>query len=96
LGIGYLELDIKFMRYSIITTSAVWLITIYQKTLSPDHGWFRGRYPYGFCRFYPTCSEYAKQAIIAHGFWRGAWLGAKRIIRCNPFTHPAIDQVPNQ
>ena len=42
---------------------AVILIIAYQKTLSPDHGWLKYRHPYGFCHFYPSCSEYAKQAF---------------------------------
>ena len=68
------------------------LITIYQKTISPDHSWLlRGRYPYGFCRFYPSCSEYAKQAIASHGLVAGGAKALKRIARCNPWTVPSID-----
>lgn len=66
-------------------------ITVYQKTLSPDHGVFKSRYPYGYCRFYPSCSEYAKLAIIHNGSIKGSALAAKRIARCNPFVKPAID-----
>ena len=75
-------------------TFVVWLITIYQRTLSPDHGLFRGRYPYGFCRFYPSCSEYAKQSVVRYGAFAGIWLGFKRILRCNPFVSPRVDLVP--
>lgn len=71
----------------------VGIITLYQKTISPDHGLFRARFPHGFCRFYPSCSEYAKQAIKKHGAVRGVWMGAVRILRCNPFTRPQIDHV---
>lgn len=74
-------------------TVLIVLITIYQKTFSPDHGWFRGRFPYGFCRFYPSCSEYTKQAVIKHGALAGVWMGIKRILRCNPWTEPRLDQV---
>ncbi len=70
---------------------AVAMIVVYQKTLSPDHGLLRGRYPYGFCRFYPSCSEYAKIAITKHGVLRGSLQTVWRIIRCNPFTHPQIE-----
>ncbi len=69
------------------------LISLYQRTLSPDHGWFRARYPYGFCRFYPTCSEYAKQSVTKHGFFRGSWLALRRVIRCNPWAQPSIDTI---
>jgi len=75
---------------------AISLITLYQKTLSPDHGWFRARFPYGFCRFYPSCSEYTKLAISEYGVLRGSLLGIKRIVRCNPFSQPAVDPVPHQ
>ncbi|MBW7457032.1 membrane protein insertion efficiency factor YidD [Paenibacillus sepulcri] len=46
------------------------------------------------CRFYPTCSEYALQAIEKHGPLRGSWLAAKRICRCHPFHPGGIDHVP--
>lgn len=66
-------------------------INAYQKTLSPDHGPLRHRHPAGFCRFYPSCSEYTKLAIIENGSIAGLWLGAKRIARCNPWARPAVD-----
>jgi len=69
-------------------------IKVYQRTLSPDYGLFKARYPYGFCRHYPTCSEYSKQSIDKHGVFKGGYLSAKRIIKCNPFSIPKIDQVP--
>jgi hypothetical protein len=72
---------------------AISLIRLYQRTLSPDHGWFRARHPHGFCHFHPTCSEYTAEAIDRYGVLRGGWIGVKRIARCNPFTHPAVDPV---
>lgn len=69
------------------------LIRLYQKTLSPDHGFLKAKYPYGFCRFYPTCSEYAILALQKHGLFKGSALAVKRIIKCNPFTHPQIDNI---
>lgn len=70
------------------------LITAYQKTLSPDHGWFRARWPHGFCKFYPSCSEYAKEAIKLHGVGKGIFLSARRIGKCNPWSDPGVDPVP--
>jgi putative membrane protein insertion efficiency factor len=46
------------------------------------------------CRFYPTCSEYALQAIDKYGPAKGGWLALKRICRCHPFHPGGIDHVP--
>jgi putative membrane protein insertion efficiency factor len=46
------------------------------------------------CRFYPTCSQYALDAIELHGPARGSWLAAKRICKCHPFHPGGIDHVP--
>ena len=58
----------------------------YKKFISPLLG--------NNCRFYPTCSEYAMQAIEIHGVVKGILLGAWRILRCNPFCKGGIDPVP--
>ncbi|MFD3258691.1 membrane protein insertion efficiency factor YidD [Paenibacillus lentus] len=46
------------------------------------------------CRFYPTCSAYALEAIEVHGAVKGSWLAAKRISRCHPFHPGGLDPVP--
>ncbi|MCW1949613.1 MAG: membrane protein insertion efficiency factor YidD [Candidatus Shapirobacteria bacterium] len=69
------------------------LIRAYQATLSPDHGLFKAKYPYGFCRLYPSCSEYGRQSVERFGVMKGGFLAAKRILKCNPFTVPSIDPV---
>ncbi|ANA81922.1 hypothetical protein PVOR_12855 [Paenibacillus vortex V453] len=46
------------------------------------------------CRFYPTCSAYALEAVEVHGALKGSWLAAKRIARCHPFNPGGIDMVP--
>lgn len=78
---------------NIVKTSVLKLIKIYQRTISPDHGVFSYRHPYGFCRFHPTCSEYTYQAISRHGALRGSFQGVKRIIRCNPLSRGGEDLV---
>ncbi|ROR99030.1 hypothetical protein EDC56_3270 [Sinobacterium caligoides] len=46
------------------------------------------------CRFYPTCSEYASQAIVDHGVLKGSFLTIKRLLRCHPFHEGGCDPVP--
>lgn len=72
---------------------ALKLIRFYQRTLSFDHGPLKHRYPVGFCRFTPTCSEYTYQAIEKYGFCKGSALGFWRICRCNPWNKGGEDPV---
>ncbi|MET0294972.1 MAG: membrane protein insertion efficiency factor YidD [Phenylobacterium sp.] len=46
------------------------------------------------CRFAPTCSEYAAEALVSHGPWRGGWLAARRLCRCHPWGGAGYDPVP--
>jgi putative membrane protein insertion efficiency factor len=46
------------------------------------------------CRFYPSCSEYAKEAVEAHGAARGTWLAMRRVLRCRPLGPHGVDLVP--
>jgi putative membrane protein insertion efficiency factor len=50
----------------------------------------------GTCKFCPTCSEYCAQAVREWGAFRGICLGAKRLLRCHPFTQGGIDPVPKR
>ena len=65
---------------------ALGLIKLYQNTVS--------KVLPSVCRFQPTCSQYAVEAIKKYGFARGSWMAAKRIWRCNPFTEGGYDPVP--
>jgi uncharacterized protein len=67
------------------------LITLYQKTISPDHSWLRHWFTGGFCRYTPSCSEYTKMAMKKHGLIIGSLKGAWRILRCNPWSKGGID-----
>lgn len=60
-------------------------IRVYQQVVSP---WLRPA-----CRFQPTCSEYAAQAIASHGVVRGSWLGLRRLCRCHPLGGSGFDPV---
>ncbi|MFA6306530.1 MAG: membrane protein insertion efficiency factor YidD [Patescibacteria group bacterium] len=70
---------------------AVKILKIYQKTLSFDHGIFKFLYPNGFCRFHPTCSDYAIEAIEKYGFLKGGSKAIWRVLRCNPFNSGGFD-----
>ncbi len=69
------------------------LLTLYQKTLSPDHGPLKGAFPHGVCRYHPTCSQYAKDAIQKYGTLKGSRLAAHRVARCHPRAAGGYDPV---
>jgi putative membrane protein insertion efficiency factor len=64
------------------------IVRAYQLLLSPFAG--------GACRFEPSCSAYAMEAIQMHGLLRGLWLSVRRVARCHPFAKPGIDPVPSR
>jgi putative membrane protein insertion efficiency factor len=69
-----------------VTTALVVIIRVYQYTLGPLMPMT--------CRFEPSCSRYAVEALQKHGPWRGVALATWRVIRCNPFNHGGYDPVP--
>lgn len=83
---------IKYLS-KIIANFLIFLIKIYQKTLSFDHGPLKYLYPHGFCRFYPTCSDYGIQVIRKEGPIKGGIKAIWRILRCNPFNKGGYDPV---
>ena len=66
--------------------SLIGLVRAYQVAISP---WTPAS-----CRYVPTCSEYAREAIETHGAGRGTWLAARRLLRCHPFAGSGYDPVP--
>jgi len=64
----------------------IWLISGYRRFVGPLLG--------PRCRFYPSCSAYALEAIRVHGAGRGTWLAARRLGKCHPFHAGGLDPVP--
>jgi len=79
-------IDTATMRIRLSSRVALFMIRGYQKLISPLLG--------NNCRYYPTCSHYAYEAIETHGALKGAWLGVRRIGRCHPFHEGGFDPVP--
>lgn len=69
------------MKYPII-----WFLRAYRTLISPMYG--------QVCRYYPSCSAYALQAVTHHGALRGSWLAVRRIGRCHPWAAGGYDPVP--
>jgi putative membrane protein insertion efficiency factor len=66
------------------------LVWFYRVLLSPIHHALFGP----CCRFEPTCSAYAEEAVRTHGAWHGTWLAARRLARCHPLARAGFDPVP--
>lgn len=58
----------------------------YRKVVSPLYG--------PVCRFFPSCSAYALEAVTVHGAVKGTWLAARRLVRCHPWNDGGVDHVP--
>jgi uncharacterized protein len=67
---------------------AIGLVRAYQLVLSPFFA--------GSCKYHPSCSQYAIDALRAHGLLRGSILAGWRLLRCNPWSHGGVDRVEEQ
>lgn len=78
----------KPIRRSLIALARplIFGVRFYQAALSPLFG--------GHCRYHPSCSEYAVEALATHGALRGSWLTLRRVLRCHPFAGAGYDPVP--
>ena len=74
------------LRISLLTRPLILGVRLYQAALSPLLG--------GHCRYHPTCSEYAVEALAVHGALRGSWLILRRVLRCHPLGGAGYDPVP--
>lgn len=78
--------DITRPRVSLAARGMIACVRVYQRTLSPWLG--------GHCRFQPTCSRYALEALADHGAVRGGWLALRRLLRCHPLGGRGYDPPP--
>ena len=72
----------------VLAKPMILIIRVYQKWISPL---FTAK-----CRYQPTCSQYCVEALQKHGFWRGGFLGLKRIFSCHPWGGSGYDPVPKK
>lgn len=72
-------------KYNFLTNASVMLIDLYRAASSCF-------LPH--CRYVPSCSEFAREAILQTGFIKGSWLAVRRIVRCHPFGGHGFDPVP--
>ena len=67
---------------------SVLVLRLYRAVISPIYG--------DVCRYYPSCSSYALQAVQRYGVVRGSWMGMRRIVRCHPWAVGGVDDVPQR
>lgn len=80
--------------YKIPQKIVLFIMKIYQRFFSPDHSFWSDKfYPHGYCKFYPTCSEYYKESIKKKGVIKGSLSGIWRVLRCNPWSEGGVDEV---
>jgi len=69
------------------------LIKVYQKIISPEQSFWGKRLGFRVCRFHPTCSQYAIDAVKKYGALKGSYLAVRRLLRCHPWNPGGIDPV---
>jgi putative membrane protein insertion efficiency factor len=74
------------MLWNLPKNILILLLLAYRKVVSPLYG--------QVCRFFPSCSAYALEAITVHGAVKGSWLAARRLVRCHPWNDGGVDHVP--
>lgn len=76
---------------NLVVEILVFLIAAYQRIFSPDHGVLNYYYGTYRCRFFPSCSDYAKKSLRQYGLSNGLMVFLKRVIRCHPWSRGGYD-----
>jgi len=82
-----------FFLWLLPRKTIVMVITLYQHTLSPDHGPLKHLYRYGYCRHEPTCSEFGKRMVTERGAVIGGFLTIMRLLTCHPWKKPSPERI---
>src|SRR5262249_50734666 len=90
----FAEVSRRMRRASVAQQIMIFAVQLYRWVISPAKGFLFG--PLGRCRFTPSCSEYALEAIRAHGAWHGLRLALTRLARCHPWGGCGDDPVPER
>jgi len=91
-----MEIDTNKINFVILLfrNSIIFLIRAYQRLASPDHSfWSKWFFPYGYCKFTPSCSQYGIDVVKKRGILVGVPLLIWRILRCNPWSKGGEDGV---
>ena len=80
------DLSNASVRLSPLQHAALAFLSLYKYLLSPLFA--------GSCRYLPSCSDYARDAVVVHGALKGSWLAVRRLSRCHPFGSSGLDPVP--
>ncbi|MBC7596470.1 MAG: membrane protein insertion efficiency factor YidD [Kineosporiaceae bacterium] len=76
----------RVVKLNPLKWALIWLLKGYRFAISPLYG--------QVCKYHPTCSAYALQAVETHGAIRGSWLAVRRLVRCHPWSSGGYDPVP--
>jgi uncharacterized protein len=86
--LGAVTRDLARRLVRLPAATVVLLLRLWQLVVSPVYG--------QTCRFYPSCSSYALEAVDRHGLLRGGWLALRRLGRCHPWNPGGVDPVPSK
>jgi len=79
--------DVVLFLWHLPQNILIIVLKLYRRVISPIYG--------QVCRFFPSCSAYALEAVTVHGAVKGSWFAARRIIRCHPWSAGGVDPVPS-